>query len=177
VSAAEVKARQALVAKGRKAGAEAALKHRRENVAHRRASSSYAIMLLDHWKDPTLLSMVGRFDYKGRYIDAIYLPAQNPTSLGWAQAVRTLQRDRQMGLSKAVSDRVLRITGNGTERVMRPQTRASTAPAMSAWKPLPPAALHTMETAFRKRLLPRLQSAPVRDAGNHQTVRLIRWPR
>jgi hypothetical protein len=174
---AELKSKRALLARSRKGGAEAALHHRRENVAQRRSRSSYGIMLLDQWKDPSLLSMVGRFDHGGRYIDVIYLPAKNPTALGWAQAVRTLQRDRQLVPRGTGNDRVLRINGNGTERVSRTKGKNGSGETVTAWTPLPPAALQTTQAGFRKRILPQLQSAPIRTTRNQQSVRLIRWPR
>jgi hypothetical protein len=165
-----------MLSQSRKTGSEAARAQRRDRVAKRRTASSYAIMLLEEWKDPALLSMVGRFAHQGRYIDVIYLPANHPTSIGWAQAVRTLQRDRLLAPARPRGNRMMRITGNGTERVTRIKGRKADAATVKSWKPLPQKSLRTVEAGFTKRLLPRLRSSPGRVTGDGNTVRLIRWP-
>ena len=137
----------------RKANASTARAQRTNLVQSRRTPDSYTVMLLDKWSDRTVLSMVGRFKRGGETIDVIYLPSRNPSTAGWAQAVRALMRDRELHATFQGERRVLRVVNAETAKATTSKRRVTRQASANAGKQLSPAMSRMVEDAFTSRIL------------------------
>src|SRR5262249_11116958 len=115
--------------------------------------NSYYVVLQSRWANPSTLAMVGRFRHKNGYVDAIYLPASNPTSLGWALAVHALHNDRVVAHDPSKGTRVVRVMADGTQQF----TTGNTARPMKGWQKPSAADLSVVDKEFRKDILRQLQ--------------------
>lgn len=136
--------------------------------------TAYYVVLVDSWKNGSLLSMVGRFPHKNGFVDAIYLPSANPTAQGFTLAVRALQQDRAQKARMANGRRVIRIGGDGSQTFTR---QDGVAVSLSRLALVPPSALGKMEGDFRSGVMAKLTRAPKKASKHMKAVQMIKWPR
>jgi hypothetical protein len=135
-------------------------------------SADFYVFLVDGWSDARAHSAVSRFWHSNQYVDAIYLPSDAPTALGFIEALRALEHDRVVRRDSSHMNRTIILGSAGSQDFYKGGVFVRALPLSFV---TPAANLGVIDAQLRRQLMPLLAKAAKHPSKKMNGVRLVKY--